>query len=88
MMAIGRPERDTSGKNNMLEGPEMIETKNRHDDASYKNPVGVRKERNTVDRRAFYDRRTRKSRGSAYISIVGWICRREQTRRKNDQFDC
>jgi hypothetical protein len=87
-MKIVCPAGYASGKNNTLEGPEMIVTRNCHDDASYENPFGDRKERNTADRRSLYDRRTRKSKGVAYISIVGWICRREQTRRKNDRFVC
>jgi hypothetical protein len=66
----------------------MNEIKNCQDGASYNNTVSECKEREIADRRALCDRRTRKSKGSAYISIVGWICRREQSRRKNDRFDC
>lgn len=32
----------------------------------------------------YCDRRKAPSKGYAYISTVGWICRRERTRRKND----
>ncbi len=31
-------------------------------------------------------RRREESAGFAYISTVGWICRREKTRRKDDEF--
>ena len=31
------------------------------------------------------DRRKVPSKGFAYISVVGWICRREQCRRKDDK---
>ena len=31
------------------------------------------------------DRRKLSSRGFAHISVVGWICRREQCRRKDDK---
>ena len=32
------------------------------------------------------ERRRSPSRGYAYISMVGWICRREQTRRQTDTY--
>ena len=32
------------------------------------------------------ERRHRKSKGYTYISIVGWICRREKCRRECDTF--
>ncbi|WP_419659561.1 uncharacterized protein Dvar_84590 [Desulfosarcina variabilis str. Montpellier] len=32
------------------------------------------------------DRRKKASPGFAYISMVGWICRRERTRRKDEPF--
>ena len=31
-------------------------------------------------------RRREESAGFAYISTVGWICRREKSRRKDDEF--
>ena len=34
------------------------------------------------------DRRKTPADGFACISVVGWICRREQTRRKDDQMEC
>ena len=34
------------------------------------------------------DRRKEPSEGFTYVSVVGWICRREQCRRKDDPFDC
>jgi hypothetical protein len=36
------------------------------------------------DRRHWIERRQRQCRGYAYITTVGWICRREQCRRKID----
>ena len=36
------------------------------------------------ERRNGPDRRTKSACGYTCISIVGWICRREQSRRKND----
>jgi hypothetical protein len=33
------------------------------------------------------DRRRESSEGYAYVSTVGWICRREKIRRKDDPFD-
>lgn len=33
------------------------------------------------------DRRKETSEGFAYVSTVGWICRREKIRRKDDPFD-
>lgn len=37
-----------------------------------------------VNRRS-EDRRTNECEGYTYISTVGWICRREKCRRKNDE---
>jgi hypothetical protein len=34
------------------------------------------------------DRRKEPCEGFTYVSMVGWICRREQSRRKNDPFHC
>jgi hypothetical protein len=65
----------------------MIEPKNRHKGVAYNKPVNGCKKRYIVDRRALCDRRTRKSKGFAYIAVAGWICRRKQTRRKKDRFD-
>lgn len=86
-MAIGNTASLTLSKKDRLNGSMMIETKSRHKGVGYNKPVKGCKERNIVDRRALCDRRTWKSEGFAYITIVGWICRREQTRRKNDRFD-
>lgn len=34
------------------------------------------------------DRRKEPCEGYTYVSMVGWICRREQSRRKDDPFSC
>ena len=34
------------------------------------------------------DRRKEPCEGFTYVSMVGWICRREQSRRKDDPFQC
>ncbi|MDJ0855130.1 MAG: hypothetical protein QNI89_06220 [Desulfobacterales bacterium] len=34
------------------------------------------------------DRRKTTAEGYACISVVGWICRREQARRKDDTMEC
>ena len=34
------------------------------------------------------DRRKEPCEGFTYVSMVGWICRREQTRRKDEPFHC
>jgi hypothetical protein len=34
------------------------------------------------------DRRREPCEGYTYVSMVGWICRREQSRRKDDPFNC
>ncbi len=36
------------------------------------------------DERCGYDRREAPSEGYAYVSTVGWICRRENSRRSDD----
>jgi hypothetical protein len=38
--------------------------------------------------RRYIDRRKEPCEGFAYVSTVGWICRREQSRRKDDSFHC
>jgi hypothetical protein len=38
--------------------------------------------------RRYDDRRKEPCEGFTYVSTVGWICRREQCRRKDDPFDC
>ena len=38
-------------------------------------------------RRSMGERRKLTSKGFARISMVGWICRREQTRRKDNKWD-
>jgi hypothetical protein len=49
--------------------------------------VHKNKPRESEKRRLMGDRRKLPSKGFARISIVGWICRREQTRRKDDKWD-
>ena len=39
-----------------------------------------------ADSRRKQDRRKKASPGFAYISMVGWICRREKSRRKDEPF--
>jgi hypothetical protein len=34
------------------------------------------------------DRRKSPCEGFTYVSMVGWICRREKSRRKDDSFQC
>lgn len=34
------------------------------------------------------DRRKEPCEGFTYVSMVGWICRREQSRRKDEPFHC
>ncbi len=41
----------------------------------------------SLDDRRFEERRKEPGEGFAYVSTVGWICRREQCRRKDDPFD-
>jgi hypothetical protein len=38
-----------------------------------------------LERRTGAERRKASARGFTYISTVGWICRREQSRRKDDR---
>jgi hypothetical protein len=38
--------------------------------------------------RRYEDRRKELKEGFTYVSMVGWICRREQLRRKDDTCDC
>ena len=40
-----------------------------------------------IQERRKEDRRKMPSEGFAYMPIVGWICRREQVRRKADRLD-
>ena len=42
--------------------------------------------RDELHRREEQQRRREESAGFAYISTVGWICRREKSRRKDDEF--
>ena len=37
--------------------------------------------------RRYVDRRKESKKGFTYISMVGWICRREMPRRKDDDYD-
>ena len=54
----------------------------------YKNNVYLNFEQDADfgDRR-YDDRRKESGEGFTYVSTVGWICRREQCRRKEDPFD-
>ena len=47
--------------------------------------VPKKKPRELEKRRLMGDRRNLPSKGFARIPMVGWICRREQTRRKDDK---
>jgi hypothetical protein len=38
--------------------------------------------------RSDIDRRKEPCEGFTYVTTVGWICRREQSRRKDDSFHC
>ncbi|WP_153306379.1 hypothetical protein [Desulfopila sp. IMCC35006] len=44
------------------------------------------KKRSTPGEKRATDRRKETSKGYTYITMVGWMCRREKTRRKNDDF--
>jgi len=46
------------------------------------------KSQNKNEKRAQMERRQKDSCGFAYISTVGWICRRERSRRKDDPDPC
>ena len=52
---------------------------------SGKRLAGVAREGETTDRRSI-ERRAKKSEGYTYIQIVGWIDRRERSRRASDTF--
>jgi hypothetical protein len=52
---------------------------------SNKQNHGFQKEIATKDYR-IRERREKDCPGFTYVSIVGWICRRENVRRKNDKF--
>jgi hypothetical protein len=49
--------------------------------AEYEQDAGLNDRRNN-------DRRKEPCEGYTYVSMVGWICRREQSRRKDDPFHC
>ena len=55
----------------------------------YPNEMQTNLEQNVEfsDRRDI-DRRREPCEGFTYVSTVGWICRREQSRRKDDSFHC
>ena len=48
----------------------------------------IENQRDALFLRRRSERRKVKSKGLTYISIVGWICRREGCRRKEDQAGC
>ncbi len=48
--------------------------------------VNFEQEDNSSDRR-YLERRREPKEGFTYISTVGWICRREQSRRRDDSCD-
>lgn len=48
--------------------------------------VSAIKKRSTPGEKRENERRQEAARGYTYITTVGWICRRERTRRKNDHF--
>jgi hypothetical protein len=51
-----------------------------------KNGKGTAGANSTSEKRNGDDRRREPSEGFACVSTVGWICRREKTRRKDDSF--
>lgn len=44
------------------------------------------KSRSNGDNRRHEERRKKYGKGYIYLSMVGWYCRRERNRRKNDSF--
>ena len=59
-----------------------MEHKEYHQDAQ----LNFEQDADFGDRR-YDDRRKESGEGFTYVSTVGWICRREQCRRKEDPFD-
>lgn len=53
-----------------------------------KEQVNVYQAVDAGNKRKHADRRKLCSEGYAYISVVGWICRREWSRRKDDSLGC
>jgi hypothetical protein len=51
-------------------------------DAQFNNEHGI-----YLENRHVQDRRSESSKGFAYISMVGWVDRRERLRRKDDPFN-
>jgi len=51
-----------------------------------KNNALYSKPNDDAEIRRMQDRRKKASPGFAYISMVGWICRREKSRRKDEPF--
>jgi len=58
-------------------------------DEKYMNDFQVdhNQDNGSSDRR-YDDRRKEPCEGFTYVSMVGWICRREQARRKDEPFNC
>jgi hypothetical protein len=65
-----------------MEGHAMNENQNTNHNSPDSN---LNREDNLKERRS-EDRRRLSSEGFTRISIVGWICRRERTRRESDEF--
>ncbi len=52
-------------------------------------PSSTSEKNEKIERRSCNgDRRQTAAEGFACISVVGWICRRERARRKDDQMEC
>ena len=60
----------------------MIENQNTHNNRPNSTPHCEYK----LNERRMEDRRMQPCKGFTRISIVGWICRRERTRREGDEF--
>jgi hypothetical protein len=53
------------------------------------NPASTSEKNERIERRRCDgDRRRTPAKGYACISVVGWVCRREQARRKDDEMEC
>ena len=55
-------------------------------DIYQKTHIHFEQDADVVDRRGI-DRRQIRGEGFTYVSTVGWICRREQARRNDDECD-
>ena len=56
-----------------------------HKEHSYRQNNAFSKDKTTNEHR-LSERREKESSGFTYISTVGWICRREKSRREDDKF--